>query len=185
MQSGLLALRQDNLEIKTAINVIKLNLERCFGVLNGNIRQIALQPARQRTAGGERDEAADTAEVPGRAAAKDLAMIATFMPTPRSLHDLWHKFHHGVGGRKAARLFSYSERGRSKHRYHRRKVVWDLVSSLVRMGDTAETAIDKIYAVYGGQTSVTNIINGLKRDKKDGTLNPNFRTTGSSRLALY
>ena len=34
----------------------------------------------------------------------------------------------------------------------------------------------KIYAVYGGQTSVTNIINGLKRDKKDGTLNPNFRT---------
>ena len=33
-------------------------------------------------------------------------------------------------------------------------------------GGTAETAIDKIYAVYGGQTSVTNTINGLKRDKK-------------------
>jgi hypothetical protein len=46
MQSGLLALRRDNLEIKTAINVIKLNLEQCFGILNGNIRQIALQPAR-------------------------------------------------------------------------------------------------------------------------------------------
>ena len=176
MQSGLLALRQDNLEIKTSINVIKLNLERCFGILNGNIRRIALQPARRRTAGAERDEAADAVEVPGRAAANDLAMMATLMPTPRSLHDLWHEFHHGVGGRKAARLFSYSERGRSKHRYHRRKVVWDLVSNLVRMGDTAETAIDKIYAVYGGQTSVTNIINGLKRDKKDGTLNPNFRT---------
>jgi hypothetical protein len=43
------------------------------------------------------------------------------------------------------------------------------------MGDTAETAIDKIYAVvYGGQTSITNKIHGLKRDKKDGTLNPNF-----------
>jgi hypothetical protein len=126
--------------------------------------------------GGERDEAADAAEVPGRAAANDLAMMATLMPTPRSLHNLWHKFHHGVDGRKPARLFSYSERGRSKHRYHRWKVVWDLVSSLVWMGDTAETAIDKIYAVYAGQTSVTNIINGLKRDKKDGTLNPNFTT---------
>ena len=57
------------------------------------------------------------------------------------------------------------------------KVVWwDLASSLVWMGDTAETTIEKIYAVYGGQTSVTNIINGLKRDNKDGTLNPNFRT---------
>ena len=55
------------------------------------------------------------------------------------------------------------------------------MSSLVWMGDTAETAIDKIYAVYGGQTSVTNIIDGLKRDKQDGTLNPNFK---SSRLAF-
>jgi hypothetical protein len=133
-----------------------LNLERYFGILNGNIWRVALQPARRQTAGGgERDEAADAAEVPTRAAANNLAMMATLMPTPRSLHNLWHEFHHGVGGGKAARLFSYSEQGRSKHRYHRRKVVWDLVSSLVRMGDTAETAIDKIYAVYGGQTSVT------------------------------
>jgi hypothetical protein len=177
MQSGLLSLRQDNVELRTAVNRIHLQLERCFGILNGNVRRIALQPSSRRTARGGRDDAVeDTAEVPGRAAANDLAMMATLMPTPRSLHDLWQEYHHGVGGRKAARLFSYSERGRSKHRYSRRKVVWDLVSSLVRMGDTAETAIDKIYAVYGGQTSVTNIINGLKRDKKDGTLNPNFRT---------
>ena len=114
-----------------------------------------------------------------RAAANDLAMMATLMPTPRSLHDLWQEYHHGVGERKAARLFSYSglsKVARSIGSYSRRKVVWDLVSSLVRMGDTAEAAIDKIYAVYGGQTSVTNIINELKRDKKDGTLNPNFRT---------
>jgi hypothetical protein len=115
-------------------------------MLNGNIRQIVLQPARRRTAGGgERDEAADAAEVPVRAAATDLAIMATLMPTPRSLHKLLHKFHHGVSGRKAARLFSYSEQGRSKHRYHRQKVLWDLVLSLVRMGDTAETAIDPRY----------------------------------------
>jgi hypothetical protein len=81
---------------------------------------------------GERDEVANAMEVPGRAAANDLAMMATLMPTPRSLHDLWQEFHHGVGGRKAARLFSsYPERGRSKDRYHRHKKVWDLVSSLV------------------------------------------------------
>jgi hypothetical protein len=44
------------------------------------------------------------------------------------------------------------------------------------MGDTAETAIDKVYNVCGDQNSVTSIINiGLKRDKKVGTLNPNFR----------
>ncbi len=86
----------------------------------------------------------------------DLAMMAMMMPTPRCLHDLWHKFHHGVGGKnKTARRFSYSEQGRLKHWYYRQKVVWDLVSSLVWMGDTAATGIDKIYAVYGGQILFT------------------------------
>ena len=113
--------------MKIAINVIKVDLERCFGILNVNIRRMAMQPARRLTDGAERggDEAA--AEVPERAAANDLAMTATLMPMPRSLHDLWQEYHHGVGGRKAARLFSYPERGHSKYRYHQQKVVWDLV----------------------------------------------------------
>jgi hypothetical protein len=101
------------------------------------------------------------------AAGGDHAMIlATLMPTPRSLHDLWQEYEHGVGGRKAARLFSYSELGRSEHKYHRRKVVWDLIGGLVRQGHTADGSIDRTYAVYGVKTSVSNIINGLKRDKK-------------------
>ena len=106
----------------------------------------------------------------------DHAMMieATLMPTPRSLHDLWNEYQQGVGGRKAAKLFSYAERGRSKYKYCRRKIVWDLVSGLVRQGHTADVGIDRIYAVYGGQTSVTNIINRLKMDKKNGTLNPNL-----------
>ena len=90
--------------------------------------------------------------------------MATLMPTPRSLHDLWNEFQQGVGGRKPARLFSFSERGRSKFKYCRRKIVWDLIAGLVRQGHTADAGIDRIYAVYGGQTSVTNIINGLQRD---------------------
>jgi len=93
---------------------------------------------------------------------------ATLMPTPRSLHDLWAEFEHGVGGRKAAKLFSYSERGRCKHRYHRRKIVWDLIGGLVRAGHTAQVEMDRIYTVYGGNTSVTTIINSIKRDKKMG-----------------
>jgi hypothetical protein len=34
-------------------------------------------------------------------------MLATLMPTPRRLHDLWQEYEHGVGGRKAARLFPF------------------------------------------------------------------------------
>jgi hypothetical protein len=62
------------------------------------------------------------------------------------------------------------------HKYHQRKIVWDLIAGLVLKGHTADTAIDIIYAIYGGQTSVTNIINGLKRDQKSGALlSPNLR----------
>jgi hypothetical protein len=172
VQSALLAMRQENLELKTSLTAMKVCLERGFEVVNGNVRRIALQPARR---------VAAPVVVDGRGeadmgAANDLAMMATLMPTPRSLHDLWSEYLHGVGGRKPARLFSYTERGRSKHRYSRRKIVWDTVLGLVRQGHTSELAIDKIYGVYGGQTSVTKIINGLKRDKKEGTLSPNLTT---------
>jgi hypothetical protein len=153
--------------------------------VNGNIRRVALQPARRIATGpgvggvgdGDADGTVPTAAVAATAAAAAaLAMMnnASLMPTPRNLHDLWHEYMHGIGGRKAARLFSSFERGRVKFKYSRRKVVWDLVAGLVRAGHTAERAIDSIYAVYGGSISVTNIINGLKRDKKDGTLCPNL-----------
>jgi hypothetical protein len=171
VQSALLAMRQENLELKTSLTAMKVYLERGFEVVNGNVRRIALQPAR-RVAAPVLDNGGG--EQANMGAANDLAMMATLMPTPRSLHDLWSEYLHGVGGRKPARLFSYTERGRSKHRYSRRKIVWDIVSGLVRQGHTSEIAIDKIYGVYGGQTSVTKIINGLKRDKKNGTLSPNL-----------
>ena len=99
---------------------------------------------------------------------------AVLSPTPRTIFILWHEYQHGIGGRKAARLFTPHERGRVKHKYHRRKVVWDLVSGLVRGGLTANLAIDCIYQLYGADASVMTIINRLKKDAKDGTLHPNL-----------
>jgi hypothetical protein len=76
-------------------------------------------------------------------------------------------------GRKPARLFSATERGRVKYKYTRR-VVWDLVCNLVNLGRTSERAIDMINDVYGAQTTVSSIINRLGPDKMNGTLNPNL-----------
>ncbi|KAI9982251.1 hypothetical protein PInf_008150 [Phytophthora infestans] len=44
---------------------------------------------------------------------------------------------------KAAKDFTAAERGANKFAYSRRKVFWDVVSSLVRSGFTSDTAIDK------------------------------------------
>ncbi len=51
--------------------------------------------------------------------------------------------------------------------------MWDFVCNLVNLGHTAGHAIDMIYDVYGAQTTVSKIINRLRKDKMNGTLNPN------------
>jgi hypothetical protein len=104
------------------------------------------------------------------------AAPAVLSPTPRNLFELWQEYQVGIGGRKAARLFTSRERGgKSKYKYHRRLVIWRIISGLVRGGMTADAAIDSIYAIYGHQTSVTIIINRIRKQKNDGTLNPNLR----------
>jgi hypothetical protein len=66
--------------------------------------------------------------------------------------------------------------GGSSTKYTCRKVVWDIVTKTGRFGaHVTSVAIDLIYEVYGGQTSVTDIINRLRKDKRNGTLNPNLR----------
>jgi hypothetical protein len=54
------------------------------------------------------------------------------------------------------------------------KVVWDFVCNLVNSGHTAGHAIDLIYDVYVAQITVSKIINKLRKDKMNGTLNPNI-----------
>jgi hypothetical protein len=92
------------------------------------------------------------------------------MPNPKSLFDLWDEILKWGQGRKPARLFSETERGRVKYKYTWRNVVWDIVRKLVDMGHSSHRAIDTIYNVYGAQTSVTDIINRLAKEKRLGVL---------------
>ena len=84
--------------------------------------------------------------------------------SPRSLYILWDEYQNGMGGRKAAQLFTKEERGSCKFKYCRRKIVWDLISLHVNAGITAHRSCDMIYAHYGEQLPVTKIINSLRRD---------------------
>ena len=72
-------------------------------------------------------------------------------------------------------MFTRDERGRVKHKYHRRKMVWDLISILVRGGRTAQqVAIDRMYDFYGQAKSVTTltIINKMKNNRRNGIIFP-------------
>jgi hypothetical protein len=108
---------------------------------------------------------------PGNAAEPNQTHYAnTLCPNPRTLNILWEEYVNGIDGRKAACLFTSQERGGVKHKYYRRKVIWDCISALVRAGLTAQVAIDRIYDVYGPNTPFTRIINQLKRDTHSGKL---------------
>jgi len=104
-------------------------------------------------------------------------LVADLSSCPRTLQELWIEYELGLGGRKAARLFTAQERGRVKHKYTRRKHVWDLIKLLIRTGLSYQTACDRIYNVYGQATTVTTIINRINHDKKSGTLHPDLRVT--------
>lgn len=124
---------------------------RKLDMVNRNVRRIAIQP-------GARQAAGNHAVGPG---------AARLSANPRTLYALWNEYTVGIGGRKAARLFSAQERGREKYKFHRRKVVWEVINRLIRSGRTAQTAIDMIYAVYG-HVSVTTIINRMRQDRALG-----------------
>jgi hypothetical protein len=126
-----------------------------------------MQPVVRNAAPAEAEEAAG-----GNDAQGGTIFAATLSANPRSLHVLWEEHERGIGGRRAARLFASNERGRVKHKCHRRKIVWDLISTLVRGGLTAQAAIDRICDHYGRNHCVTMIINMMKNDRRNGTVFP-------------
>ena len=85
----------------------------------------------------------------------------------KSLYILWHEYEFGIGDRRPAKSFSRKERGMCRHLYSKRNIFWSLVVEMVRRGNTANSAIDKIYEVYGFKTSVTDILRELQKDKKN------------------
>ena len=55
-----------------------------------------------------------------------------------------------------------------KYNYHPRKVVWDQISLMVRAGFTAHVACGRILEIYGVNTTVTQLINMMRIDRRRG-----------------
>ena len=92
---------------------------------------------------------------------------ATLCTRPRTLFVLWQEYEFGIAGKKAAKLFTPRERGRSKYAYSLRKSFWDLVVSMISHGYNHNTAIDKIYKV-DGNILVIKVLRLIQRDKISG-----------------
>jgi Transcriptional activator of glycolytic enzymes len=85
---------------------------------------------------------------------------------PKSIHDLWREYQHGIGNNMPAKNFNGKEHGRAKSAYSQRNLVWTVIVDLVTPGFDADIACDKIYQAYGHNKSVTYIINKMYKDKR-------------------
>ena len=158
MHSQIVGLRRELQESKEENSRLNNRTNRQLAQMNRSINRIALQPARR----------VGPNQQPVAAAAVQARNMARLSKNPRTLYILWHEFEFGIAGRKAAKDFTVSERGRVKYAYHRRKVVWEKIQEMIRGGWSANTAMDAIYGVYGRDSSVTSIINRMRADRING-----------------
>ena len=179
LQGGILAVRNGLTEIRRDQEVDRTRVNRQHNMLLSNMQRLAIRPAvaiqqQQGNNSGNSNNNNNTNQT-ANIGEVEIVNAATLSPTPKSLYILWHEWMHGIGGRKAARFFTASERGKEKYKFCRRKVLWDLVGEMVRSGLEANVAIDRIYHVYGANRTITYILNQLKVDKRNNTLHPTLR----------
>jgi hypothetical protein len=142
-------------EIKTCIVE---SIEKQTRLINQNIRRIGIQPTCHIDAAPRQNE-------------NDVVVHRTrpaiLSHKPPNLYVLWQEYVQEIGDNKAAKDFTGIERGRNKHKYHRRKVFWDQVLKMVNLqiAATAELAIDAIYGKYGKHQTVTKILNKMREDR--------------------
>lgn len=114
-----------------------------------------------RTAGGGGDGVNPAAEGSGE-------KPATLMKCPRTISTLWNEYVNGIGGNKPARDFTRRERGKVKHRYSARLVLWRAIQRLVDRGYRADEAIRRINRVYSAEKSITAIMKKMKLHERHG-----------------
>jgi hypothetical protein len=178
VHSQLLQIRRGQDELREQVQNHHIQHTRNSQTMLSNIRRLARTPGRRFGNGGGVNDGVggegNNGNGGGAAANNnnnnDGPGAAALSPTPRCLFTLWNEYMVGIGGRKAARLFTAAERGQVKHRYTRRKVVWDTIDRLIRRGFTAHVAIDQIYQQYGRELTVTRIINRMLEDRRRATI---------------
>ncbi len=111
--------------------------------VNTNLKRIALVPAARHTQNDADDEESGGEENPRQASGQRLSK------RPACLYLLWKEYALGLNGGKPARDYTYAERGANKYAYSRRKNFWHTVGHLITKGYSSDTAIDRIYEVYG------------------------------------
>ena len=163
------------------INSIEGNNERRHEVLlkrfdrqDTLLRSVLKQPYRVLEKGGRKNGLPDhdgrisrlaAANSAVEAASEASRLLPKLMDNPRCLHTLWMEYEFGLGGKKAAKLFTDKERGADRSRYSKRLIFWEKISEMVRAGWTSTAAINTVINHYGTNLSVSKVILKMQKDR--------------------
>nr|KAE8927855.1 hypothetical protein PF009_g21989 [Phytophthora fragariae] len=164
IHSQMFSLRQQTASVLNEVLRSRTESQRDYQKVSSVLRRIALQPVSRRVAP---NPTATEEEVREEAAVVN-DRNAKLSKRPKDLYELCGQYEFELNGLKPAKNFSVADREVNKFSYSRRKIFWDMVATLVRTRFNSDVAIDKVYAVYGRQTSVTNILTALRHDKRQG-----------------
>jgi Transcriptional activator of glycolytic enzymes len=140
-------------------------MEKHHRITNENLKRIAMAPA---WVVGWSTVAAVAVQMVNNHLGDPKAVLSA---TPRMLNRMWEEWTTGLDGNKPDSQFTSQERGKDKHKFHRRKVLWDAIGKLVWAGLDLHVVIDRIHAVYGATNQpITGIIDRIKEDEKNGVV---------------
>ena len=94
---------------------------------------------------------------------------AQLLNKPKTLSILWREYMFGVGRNKPAKDFTSQERNTEKNKnvYTRRKPFWLLVGRMTNAGWNDQVAcevIQETYTIVTGKSSMTAILDGIRKD---------------------
>jgi hypothetical protein len=170
------ALRRENIELKNELILFKNSTNSLLKCLNTSVKRIAQVPAlraarvrsQRNNAGGEVREEEENATMTTTTTDTATPYIYTLTKCPGNLYVLWQEWEFGVGGRRPAKSFNGSQRGKVKFNYCLRKPFWNLVTKMIRSGYCSASAIEKIYNVYSTRLSTTKILRKIRQDARQG-----------------
>jgi len=165
-------MRIGNLEamVKSIHGDVKQESQQQLSHINRNVSRITLLAPTQRTP--PQNNANGNKMGP-------ICSTAAQLGKPKSMHSFWVERTHGICGNKAANDLTPTERGKVKQKHYRRKVFWDIISTLVNAGHGAPAAVDKVWNHCGRSSSVTSELNSFllddkKRHRDNGGAHPTF-----------
>lgn len=169
------SLLQQTNGIVTELHKLKSEVKKDLAIVNRNLKRLSRKPFLRnvRPRNADEDVRGVEEETHESCATSNSTRVAK-LSRVKTLHQLWDEYTKGINGCIPAKDFFPHEVRAQKSSFSRRKTFWKMVQNMLRKGYSSDTAIDRIYQIYGNSTTITNILIRIREDYQKKRLHPDL-----------